>query len=382
VRRLLLPILALAACRAEPGGDAEEGEPPVAHVRCVPVATRSIADVAVLRGTIATPPLAEAVVASPVPGRIAKLLVEEGDLVVANQLIAQIDDPTLGASAAESGAEVEAAMVEQRSATTERVRTERLLREGIVAQKELDDALAREGAARASVHAAGARSRLARRQVARTDLRAPRAGTVLHVFKDTGAVLEAADTAVAEIADLSVLELHAQVTGGELVRVSVGAAASVELDAMPGRAIVGEVVAVSPAVDPVTSLGTVRVRLTLPDGQRPAIGLAGAATVRGAPRTALVIPRAAIRRSIQGADEALVCADGHAAARQVELGTREEAHGVIPRDVAARSGGDRPGGAVVEVRTGLAASDAVVVDHVLGLEDGTPIEATIEAATP
>ena len=174
---LLLPLIGCGS-GAEPS---EEEEAPPAHVTCVPVAATSLADGVVLRGRVAPPPLAEAVVASTVPGRIAKLLVQEGDQVAAHDLIAQIEDPTLGASASTSSAEVDAARVELRSGTVERVRSERLAAQGIVPEKDVADARAREDAARANVRVAESRSGLARRQLARSDLRAPRAGTVLRV---------------------------------------------------------------------------------------------------------------------------------------------------------------------------------------------------------
>src|SRR5262245_66301020 len=94
--------------------EAEEEAPP-AHVRCEAVRSATVDDAVTLRGQVAPPPLAEAVVASPVPGRIARLLVAEGDHVEAGQLVASIEDPTLGASAAETGADVDAARVELRS---------------------------------------------------------------------------------------------------------------------------------------------------------------------------------------------------------------------------------------------------------------------------
>lgn len=347
---LLLPLIGCGS-GAEPS---EEEEAPPAHVTCVPVAATSLADGVVLRGRVAPPPLAEAVVASTVPGRIAKLLVQEGDQVAAHDLIAQIEDPTLGASASTSSAEVDAARVELRSGTVERVRSERLAAQGIVPEKDVADARAREDAARANVRVAESRSGLARRQLARSDLRAPRAGTVLRVYKRAGEVVDGGDTAIAEIADVSVLELRAQVTAAELVELAPGAPAEVVLDAVPGRPLHGEVIAVAPAIDPETSLGAVRVRLTLPAGWSPTVGLAGAATVTRPPRQALVVPAAALRRSLAGHDELLVCAGGHAEVREVEIGARP------------------PAG--VEVVKGLAAGDRIVVDHVLGIEDGVAIE--------
>ncbi len=350
----LVALACLAGCDQGGSGAAKGSEPVPVRVTCAPVTQETIATHVELRGTISAPPLAQAVVASTVPGRIVKLLVEEGDTVTAHQLVAVMEDPNLGATAQQSGAEVTVAEAELRAATSDRARRETLVGEGIAPQKDLDQARAREDAARASVEAARARSKLARGQLARTDLRAPRAGTVLRVLKTAGSVVDVADTSIIEIADLSVLELRAQVMGADLIGLTPGTQATVILDAIPGTSGSGEIVAVARALDPLTSLGSVRIRLTLPAGWSPPIGLPGVATVARSPRVALLAPSAAFRRALDGTDEVLVCADDHAKVRAVELGERT-ADGV-------------------EVRAGLAAGDAVIVDRVLGIEDGAAIE--------
>jgi len=351
--------LAVAACR---GGDAPAAEPaderPPANVTCAPVVAGPRVDTLALRGAVAPPPRAQATIAATVPGRIARLGVDEGDHVAAGALVAAIEDPGLGAGADESGAELAAAEAELRGAGAERVRRERLVGQGVAPQRELDEARAREESARAVVAAAQARQRLARGKLSRAELRAPFAGTVLHVFRRAGAVVEGADTAVVEIADLSVLELRAQVTGAELIGLAVGDAATVVLDAVPGVEIPGEVVAVAAALDPTTSLGTVRVRLAPPPALHLAVGLPGVARVARAPRVALSIPAAAVRRSMAGSDEVVRCVGPAGKADKVEI--REVALGVRSSDS-------------VEVVSGLAAGDRVVVDHLLGLEDGAAI---------
>jgi hypothetical protein len=56
-----------------------------------------------------------------------------------------------------------------------------------------------------------------------------------------------------------------------------------------------------------------------------------------------------------GADEVIACVAGVAQVRAVTIGRRGEA--------------------TEEIATGIAAGDAIVVDHVLGLEDGQPLAA-------
>jgi HlyD family secretion protein len=121
----------------------------------------------------------------------------------------------------------------------------------------------------------------------------------------------------------------------------LGVAASVE----------ARVARVSPAVDPTTLLGTVRIALDA--SAKLPIGSAGTARIVTGKRQGVAVPANALRRSMTGSDEVVVCDKGVARVRGVTLGVRD--------------------GATVEIATGLAAGEAIVVDHVLGLDDGQPL---------
>ena len=172
---------------------------------------------------------------------------------------------------------------------------------------------------------------------------------VLHVWKRAGESVDGTTaTPVAEVADLTVLEVRAQVPPAVLVKLKEGATAQVRVLGVDA-AITGAVSRVSPAVDPATLLGTVRVQL--PSAQTaPPVGSAATALIAIGRHPGLVVPKAALRRSAVGTDEVVVCADGVAKVRAVTVGHR--------------------GDSGVEITKGLAAGDQVVVDHVLGLDDG------------
>lgn len=351
----LAGAIALAACRS-PGDAAPTPEPPPPVVTCAAAVARTGDQPIALRGRIAPPPRAVAVVAAPGPGRVARVLVDAGDAVVAGQVLAVLDDPGLGTSTVEAAAELAAATAALQAATAERTRRAALVSQGIAPAKDLDEAIAREAAARAAVTAATARHGLARGNLARAELRAPRAGVVLRVRRTAGEFVDGGDPAIVELADLTTLELAAQLTGGELLGLTVGAAASVVVDARPDLTLPAAVVAVAPALDPTTGLGAVRVRLTAPPPDlHLAVGLPGVATVHRAAPPAIAIPAAAVRRSLTGSDEVLVCTGQPAAALAVRAVT-----------VGAHVGD------TVEV-TGVAAGERVVIDHVLALEDGTAV---------
>ena len=71
--------------------------------------------------------------------------------------------------------------------------SERLVDSGIGARKDLDDARAKAAAAAAELDAANARAGLATSQLARRELRAPRAGVVLHLWKRVGESVDGTD---------------------------------------------------------------------------------------------------------------------------------------------------------------------------------------------
>ena len=83
VKRVALLFLVAGACsRSSAGGDEadEEERPPVA-VTCVAAKQGAMADVAVMRGVVASPPEKDAIVASMTAGRITAVNVREGDVV-------------------------------------------------------------------------------------------------------------------------------------------------------------------------------------------------------------------------------------------------------------------------------------------------------------
>ena len=115
---------------------------------------------------------------------------------------------------------------------------------------------------------------------------------------------------------------------------------------------------VSPAIDPATGVGSVRVALAppaSPGDPRPPIGLAGQAEIvvsEGHP--ALMVPASSVRNAGGAKTEVVACAAGHAAVREVETGTRTD------------------GG--VEITKGIEPGIKVITDQVGAVEDGAAIE--------
>ncbi len=345
--RTSLVLIALVACKRAPAEEAAEELPPAA-VTCVAIAETDVDEVVEVNGVISPPARLDAIMSSPVAGRISQLGVEEGDQVAAGALLATIEDPALPAGSIEARAQVASARASNEAAQLELARQKRLVDSGIGARRDLDDARAKAGASAAELDAANARSGLASKQYARRELRAPHAGVVLHVWKRVGESVDGtAVTPVLEVADLSVLEVRAQVSPAALVKLEEGLSATVRLNGIEG-VTPATVARVAPAVDPTTLLGTVRVQIQ--GATKIPVGSAATARIVITRHRGLVVPPDALRRSQVGTDEVVTCKDNVAKVQIVTVGQR------------------MPTG--VEISEGLVAGTKIVVDHVLGLEDG------------
>jgi HlyD family secretion protein len=315
---------------------------------------QTLEDTMALRGRIEPPPGGDLPVASQVAGRIVSVSVKEGDRIGAGDLVATIDDaPTRDAlrQAEASLAQAKAADVNA-AATLER--TQALVGRGIAARQELEDATARAAAAHEGVTSASVAVDLARRTLGRVQVRSSFAGLVTRVFRGPGALVDGtAATPVLQLAATGGAELVADVTQRQLVVLAEGQAAHGTL-AGSEVSLDGVVRARPRALDAATGLGTVRIALTGPTADQLPVGaFARVVVTTGHHEAALVVPATAMRGAVADGAELVVCAGEKAAVKTVKVGARDDSR--------------------VEILGGVGPDDAVAVEHVLALEDGTPI---------
>lgn len=345
-------LLIVAGCRSRSNQAASA--PPI-RVRCAPVERRAIRDVRVVRGTVATPPDRDAIISAQVPGRILRVLFREGDVVAAGAVVAEVESRTARDTLRQADAQLAQARAAREAAASEATRQEHLFEKGISARQSLEQARASLAAAEAQVAAASAQVDASRQGVERAEVRAPIGGVVVRIFRRVGEVVDGTGaTPILEVADANVLELAAGVPPSDLVVLHPAQPATLTFDALPGRRFEGSVRTVSPAIDPATGVGAVRIALASSD-VRPPLGLAGQAEVAvSQPHDAILIPSIAVRNAGGAKTEVVACVDGHAAVRTVETGVRTEGR--------------------VEIRSGLDTTARVVIDEVGALEDGAAIE--------
>lgn len=210
-----------------------------------------------------------AAVASKATGRLLELNVREGSKVRQGDLIARLDasDVQAAIAAAEAGirqaeAGVRQAQVEVLNASAELKRSRGLQAQGFISPQAVDTVQTRANAAQASLSAAQASLAAARaqRQVQQvnqdfTEIRAPFDGVVLVKNANVGDIITpfssaaGSQGAVVTMADMSTLEVEADVSESNLARIRIGQPVEITLDALPDARFRGTVGGIVPTVD-------------------------------------------------------------------------------------------------------------------------------------
>lgn len=161
-----------------------------------------------------------------VPGVVQELRVRTGEPVRRGQLIARIDPSDYEARVAQARSNLQAAQAQvdiaQRSVDNNRS----LVDQGFISKTALDTSRNNLEAARATANAARSALDLAQRALADTAVVSPIDGTLSVRAVDPGEKV-GQDARIAEVVDLSALELEAPVPADDVAQVAVGQPASV-----------------------------------------------------------------------------------------------------------------------------------------------------------
>jgi HlyD family secretion protein len=222
----------------------------------------------------------KAAIASKASGRLEWLGVTEGSRVKAGDVIARLDARDVAAQFDSAAANVKVALAaieqaeaENRDAAASLSRTQDLLKQKFVSQSALDTAKARAeraaaavASAKASLAVAQANTRNAQVAVDYTQIRAPFDGIILSKSANVGDLVtpfsSAVDSkgAVVTMADMSTLEVEADVSESSLSKISVGQPAEITLDALPDARFRGAVARIVPTVDRAKATVMTKVR--------------------------------------------------------------------------------------------------------------------------
>jgi RND family efflux transporter MFP subunit len=294
----------------------------------------------------------KAAVASKATGRLEWLGVREGSTVKAGEILARLENRDVSAQMDQAAANIkvaeanlEQAEAELKEAERQLKRSAELLAKNFVSPAAHDTAVARHAKAaaaisgqRAAIAAARATYRASQVAVEQTLIRAPFDGVVLTKNANVGDVITpfssalGSQAAVVTMADMSTLEVEADVAEANIGKVKPGQPCEIQLDALPEARFSGVVQRLVPTVDRAKATVTVKIRFTEGDERiLPEMSAKVAFLSREVPREANV-PRVAVPASAiverDSRKVVFVVRDGKAS--EVAVQTGEAAGDLVP----------------------------------------------------
>jgi HlyD family secretion protein len=319
----------------------------------------------------------KAAVASKATGRLEQLNVTEGSRVKKDEIIARLEAQDVQANVDQATASIRAARAnleqgraELREAQVNYTRSRDLARKGFISPSALDTAVSRHDKAKAAMRSldaaigvAQAAHRATEVAVEQTLIRAPFEGVVLSKSANVGDIVtpfsSAADSkgAVVTMADMSTLEVEADVAESNLSKIRVEQPCEIQLDAFANERFDCSVSRIVPTVDRTKATILVKVRFARLD---PRILPDMSAKVAFLERALQAGDRQAIVAVNPGA---VAMRDGRSVAFVIDAGKA--------REVVVNKG--RALGDLVEV-SGLKAGDKVVLNPSGKVRGGTQLK--------
>ena len=324
------------------GRDRDTTVPAASESNAVPVRLAPVSDDSVTQAVTATGVVAfraEIALSFKIGGVVSRVLVRDGDLVRAGELLATLDLR-----------EIDAQVAKARSATNKAerdlARATRLHADSVATRQQLEDATSAAEVARADRETAAVNRQYAR-------IVAPAGGVVLRRAIEPGELVTAGATIVTLGSRTSGTIVRAALPDRDIVRVRLGDRAIVRVDAHPGRELRGTVRQVGAASDPRTGTYAVEIAVDSPAGLASGM-IARVEILAGGAERLRTVPV-----------EALLEADGDRATL-FTIGPDGRAKRV-PVEVALIRGEQ------AVVRGGLTGVTRVVTDGAAYLNDGTPV---------
>ena len=293
-----------------------------------------------------------------VAGELQGLLVREGDIVKAGQVLARVDPAESIARGKQAQEQADSARAQIDIAQRQYDNNKALVDQGFISRTALDASLSTLASAQANHKAALAALEVANKSIEDTVLKAPISGLISQRLAQPGERV-AIDAKVVEIVDLSRIELEATLSPSDSMAVRIGQTALLQIEGSP-QPVAARVIRISPAAQ--AGSRSVLTYLSVDNASGLRQGLFAQGTLGTGRRTALSVPLSAIRT------------DKPAPYLQLVLNQQ-----IVHATVEPGARGEADGEAMVEVK-GITEGATVVAGAVGPLREGTPVRFT--AATP
>ena len=291
-----------------------------------------------------------AVIKAKVAAEVKAITVREGDSVKRGQVLGQLDTTELDwklrqaeqtASSTRAQADIAKRALENNKA---------LVAQGFISPTGLETSVSNDVAAQANLQAALAAAELARKARGDSILVSPIAGLVSQRLVQAGERV-AVDAKLLEIVDLSKLELEAAIAPEDVVALTIGRTATLQVDGF-AQAVSAKVARINPSAQ----VGSRSVMVYLAVDPQPALrqGLFAKGRIATAAKTSLAVPLTAVRTD-QSLPYVMQVLDDKAQLKPVQLGQR----------------GDVDGQPWVEIVSGLSDGAKVLAGSAGLVRDGT-----------
>ena len=352
----ILFISALAVATACGGGGAAESDSASAEATVVGaeniaiVTTGAIESGPTISGAVA--PEEEASVRAQVGGSVLQTLVDAGQAVRRGQTLARIEAGGLQDAFLSARAGVTSASNSADVARRELERAQKLLAAGAIAERDMEQARRSSIAASAALADARARLSAAQKQVGNTVVTSPINGVVSERAVSAGDVVQPG-AEMYTVVDPRSMRLEGAVPAEQLNQVRLGAPVTFTVNGYPGRTFTGRVTRINPTADPATR--QVRILISIPNAEGRLVGgLFATGRVASQSRTGMLVPANAID-SRSATPSVFRIKGGKVERVTVQIGLRDESS-------------ER-----VEIASGVAAGDTLLLGAAQGITPGTPV---------
>lgn len=379
-RRWLIAALTLAAAAAVAWRYAMPTSMTVEAAVAQGMPTAAVGERAVLDATGYVTARRQATVSAKVTGRVAEVLIEEGQRVAAGEVLARLD--TIDAAAAQAlarsqlaaaDAQLQDLRVQLLQANRDVHRADELTARKLASTQSAEDARTRVASLRARINAQTQQVTVAKRSVDVADvaldntiIRAPFAGVVTVKAAQPGEIVSPISagggftrTGIGTIVDMDSLEIEVDVNESYISRVRAGQAVTANLNAYPEWQVPAHVITIIPTADRAKATVKVRIAIDTRDerivpemGVRVSFLEAGGTTAPSSPAPGVLIPISAV---VAEADTSVtfVIENDRAVRRTITLGQQQ---------------GDQR-----QVLSGLRLGERVIVSPTPDLKDGTRV---------
>jgi RND family efflux transporter MFP subunit len=294
----------------------------------------------------------QAKISAKIPGKVEKVLAEEGDRVEAGQALLCLEKVDLQLTVRQAEAAVSVAEANFSKAETEWARAQELFEKGISSQQQFDLTKSSFAVAEASVEQAKANLGLAQNQLDNADVTTLFGGTVIHKYVDLGERVNPGQP-LFEVAQIDPVEIEIGVSDKRYSELKSGQSVTISVDGYPDMEFNGEVMKIQPVIDPMTRTFKVTVGVANPKELLKPGMFARAEIQIDYHDNALVMPRAALLEE-EGKYYAVAVREGRAYRTEISLGFRD---------------GDR-----IEALDGLLEGDLVILEGAYALAQDAPVQ--------